>query len=142
MAHSERRFLASPATVYDALIDAERYPEWLVGAHWVKVDDPRWPQPGSSFEHRVGAGPAEVGDVTTVADAEYARHLDLLVRARPFLRAEVHFRLVPDRGGTLVLLDERPVGVYRVLTPLISPLVKWRNDLSLARLATVLDGAA
>jgi uncharacterized protein YndB with AHSA1/START domain len=140
MAHSERRFRASPPEVYEALIDAERYPQWLVGAKWVRVDDQRWPARGSEFRHEVGVGPAAVSDVTTVEDAEFAHHLDLLVRARPFLVAAAHFRLVPDGGGTLVVLDETPRGAYRLLAPLISPLVRWRNDRSLARLAQLIDG--
>ena len=142
MAQSERRFRSPPPVVFDALVDAERYPQWLVGARWVHIDDPTWPAKGSGFRHAVGAGPAEVSDVTLVEDAVYARELDLLVRARPFLVAAAHFHLVPDGSGTLLTLDETPRGWYRLLSPLISPLVKWRNGRSLQRLAELVDGAA
>lgn len=139
MAHSERRLRAAPDEVYQVLIDAEGYPRWLVGAKRV---DPAagWPRVGSSFEHRVGAGPVEVDDTTTVAGNEPDRRLELVVRARPFLEADVRFEVRPDGPGTVLTMDETPRGAYRVLTPVLAPLVKLRNDRSLQRLARLIDG--
>ncbi len=137
MAHSERHIDATPDEVFDVLVDAERYPRWLVGAQRVDVDDGRWPQPGSSFHHTVGAGPITVDDSTTVSGAASGRRLDLVVRARPFLEADVCFMVRPDGAGTLLTMDETPRGPFRLLTPVIAPLVKLRNDRSLQRLAAM-----
>ncbi len=138
---SERRFAAHPQRMFDTLVDAERYPEWLVGAREVHVDDPRWPRPGSRFQHEVGAGPIGLHDSTEVVDVEPARRLDLVVRARPFLVADVRFELHPDGTGTTLRMTERPRGLFRLLSPAIAPLVRLRNDRSLARLARRIDGA-
>jgi uncharacterized protein YndB with AHSA1/START domain len=121
--------------VFEALVDAEHYPSWLVGARQVSVNDPTWPAPGSTFDHEVGAGPVDVHDSTTVVDLDWRRRLDLVVRARPFLVADVRFDLRPDGAGTHLRMEERPRGVFRLLSPLITPLVRIRNDRSLANLS-------
>jgi uncharacterized protein YndB with AHSA1/START domain len=142
MTRSERTFTAPPEAVYAVLVDAERYPRWLVGARQVRVDDPAWPQPGSSFAHHVGAGPVDVEDATTVAVNEPGRRLDLVVRARPFLEADVSFRVEPHGAGTRLVMEEIPRGRFRLLAPFLAPLVKLRNDRSLCRLVEVVDGPA
>jgi uncharacterized protein YndB with AHSA1/START domain len=136
----ERRFRASSEQVYEALIDAERYPLWLVGAKVVHVPDSEWPAPGSSFDHRVGVGPLEVDDSTTVREVRPGRRLRLLVRARPFLEADVDFDVTSDGSGSVLRMDERPRGVFRFAAPFIGPLIKARNARSLALLAKVVDG--
>lgn len=140
MTVTERRFLADHDQLYEALIDAERYPLWLVGARVVHVPDAEWPAPGSSFDHRVGMGPVEVDDTTTVRDVRPGRQLRLLVRARPFLQANVDFDVTPDGSGSLLRMDEQPRGWFRVVAPLIAPFIKARNASSLKRLAEVVDG--
>lgn len=142
MAVSERLFRAAPDEVFACLVDAESYPSWLVGAKQVRVDDPSWPRPGSSFKHEVGAGPIEVHDETSVKGVVPDRALDLVVRARPLFEADVHFDLVPEGTGTRLRMKETPRGPFRPLAPLVAPLVKLRNDRSLARLARRLDGPA
>jgi hypothetical protein len=105
---------------------------------WV---DPSFPAPGSQFGHEVGAGPVEVDDTTTSLAAEPERSLVLHVRARPMLEADVRFELRPDGDGTLVRMAERPTGPFRLVAPVVSPLVRLRNDHSLRRLARLLgDG--
>jgi uncharacterized protein YndB with AHSA1/START domain len=141
MAVSERRFRAAPDEVFACLIDAEAYPAWLVGARKVRVSDPSWPRPGSSFDHQVGAGPVEVHDATSVADVVPNRSFDLVVRARPLFVADVHFELVPDGDGTVLRMTETPRGRFRLLAPIAAPLVKLRNDRSLQLLARRLDGS-
>ncbi len=140
MAVSERRFRAAPERVFTALVDAASYPTWLIGAKHVRISDPEWPRPGSSFDHEVGVGPVEVHDTTTVSDVVFAESLDLVVRARPLFEADVHFDLSPDGTGTVVRMEERPRGRFRVLAPVTAPLVRCRNDRSLARLARRIDG--
>jgi uncharacterized protein YndB with AHSA1/START domain len=135
----ERHFTSSPDRVYEAIVDAEGYPRWLVGAKVVRVTDPSWPSPGAEFQHKVGAGPIEVADHTTVAGVVPGRSLDLIVRARPFIEADVRFRVTPDGTGTLLSMNERPRGVFRFATPFLAPLIKARNARSLQQLADMLD---
>jgi len=138
-ATSERRIDASPQRVFRMLVDAERYPTWLGGARDVVVDDDRWPNPGSGFHHEVGVGPIDVHDSATVVGLEPWRRLDLVVRARPFLVADVRFELEPAGSGSCVRMTERPRGLFRLASPFISPLVRLRNDRSLARLSRQLE---
>lgn len=145
MVISRRTFRAHPDRVYDALVDAERYPQWLVGAKVVRVLDDEWPLPGASFVHQVGAGPIDVDDVTTSTGAVPGRSLDLHVRARPLLEADVHFELREVRRGCEVTMDETPTGRFAILKPVLAPFVRLRNDRSLARLERLVeraDGAA
>jgi ribosome-associated toxin RatA of RatAB toxin-antitoxin module len=138
MVTSRRWVPAAAATVYDTLIDADRYPEWLVGARHVRVTT-NWPESGSSFEHEVGAGPFEVHDVTTATGGDPGHTLDLRVRARPMLEADVHFEIrAEDRRSCEVVMVEQPVGRFRVIAPLVAPLIRLRNDRSLERLASLL----
>ena len=127
--------------VFDALVDAERYPQWLLGAKVVQIVDRDWPRPGASFEHEVGVGPMTVQDRTTVEDIDPGRRLTLLVRARPFIEAHVAFHVCPQAGGTRLTMTEKPAGWFRLLSPVIAPLVKVRNDRSLQRLAELLAHA-
>lgn len=136
---SERSFQAGTDEMFAVLIDAEHYPRWLVGAKEVHIGDPSWPQPGSWFHHKVGFGPIQIGDRTTVSAIEPGRSLDLIVRARPLIEADVHFEIVAAGTGSVLRMDERPRGAFRVLGPLLSLLVKPRNDRSLQRLADVID---
>ena len=109
--------------VYDALVDAPQYPTWLLGAREIRRPERAWPRAGSSFDHHVGAGPVEVADRTTVVRNEPGRVLELLVRARPFLEANVTFRVAGEGTGTRIEMTERPVGPFRLIAPLIAPLV-------------------
>ncbi len=129
---------APPDVVYAALVDAQHYPSWLVGAREVRPDR-SWPRPGSSFRHHVGAGPIDVADRTTAIASEPGRSLDLLVRARPILQARVHFEVTPERTGTRVAMTEDLVGRPRLLGPAVSPLVWLRNRRSLLALKERLE---
>jgi len=126
---------ASPHDVFEIVSDPDTYPAWLVGAKRIRSVDPDFPGPGSSFEHEVGAGPVSAHDESDVEHVEADRRLDLIVRARPWLEAEVTFLVEPDGDGTRLRLQEDPVGPYRALRWLIDPLVRIRNRTSLRRLA-------
>lgn len=139
VAVSERFVRASPERVFARLVDAERYPEWLVGARKVEVNDPAWPAPGSSFEHEVGGGPIQVHDSTSVSGIIPGRSLTLVVRARPLLIADVRFELFDEDGGTRLRMRETERGAFRLLAPVFSPFVKLRNDRSLQRLARLVE---
>ena len=140
---TSRRFIPAPAErVYAALVDAPSYPKWLVGAKAVLKVDPTWPTPGSGFRHEVGGGPLRTRDRTTVRSLDPGRALGLRVRARPFLEADVHFEITPSGAETAELtLSEQPRGPFRMLTGLVGPLLKARNDRSLDRFADVVGTA-
>lgn len=130
---------AEPGEVFERLLDAERYPEWLVGARRVRRDA-RWPAAGGSFAHRVGLGPVEVHDRTSVRHLDRESHvLELRVRARPLFMADVRFEVVPDGAGSVVRMTEVPVGPVRLAAALLAPLVRLRNRRSLAQLAALSD---
>jgi uncharacterized protein YndB with AHSA1/START domain len=144
MTVTERTFRSSADVVFNALVHAEGYPRWLVGAQFVRTD-PAWPAPGSSFHHRVGFGPLGLNDRTTVRELEPGRRLRLKVRARPVLEADVEFVVTPvgtgSGAGSSLRMEERPVGLFRFAAPVFAPLVKARNERSLQRLADVVDGS-
>lgn len=138
MTRCERHIEADPERVFGRLLDAEHYPDWLVGARRVRRDA-RWPATGGSFAHRVGLGPVEVRDRTSVrAIDREARVLELRVRARPLLVADVRFDVLAEGSGCRVRMEEVPVGPFRLAAPALAPLVRLRNERSLARLAALL----
>lgn len=138
MTESRRRFAADRSTVFDRLVDAECYPAWLGGARRIEIRDPQWPAPDTSFDHEVGVGPVRVHDSTTVEDVDEGRSLHLVVRARPFLVADVWFEVRAVDGGSEVVMREEPRGSFRLVAALIAPAVRLRNDRSLARLDRLL----
>lgn len=144
MSTTRRSFPASADDVFAAILDAPSYPRWLVGAKQVLEVDEQWPAPGSGFRHRSGAGPVEARDRTTVTSVDpAARTLELVVRARPFIEADVRFDVRPDDPGQATLtMTETPRGPFRLLTLPLSPLLKLRNDRSLDRLADVVRQSA
>lgn len=139
MTVSERTFQATPSALFDVVIDAERYPKWLVGAKEVHVGDASWPQPGSWFQHKVGFGPIQIDDRSTVSAIDPGHSFDLVVRARPLLQADVHFDVRANGTGSTLRMVERPRGIFRLFEPALALLIKPRNDRSLERLADVID---
>jgi uncharacterized protein YndB with AHSA1/START domain len=126
---------ASRPEVWDALVDVRTYPTWLLGARRIRHVDEGWPAPGSAFHHVVGLGPAlEIRDRASSVAVEEGRRLELEVRARPLIRATVVFELQDSPDGTEVTLEEHPIGLHRLLAPVIAPLTVARNRASLARL--------
>jgi uncharacterized protein YndB with AHSA1/START domain len=134
------RVIAAPPTAVDAVLaDPDTYPSWLVGAKRMEEVDADFPAPGSGFDHEVGGGPVEVHDRTDVTGRVPGRDLQLVVRARPLLVADVSFHLEPVAEGTSVRMEERPRGAYRWFSWLIGPLVRVRNERSLQRLAALVE---
>ena len=63
------------------------------------------------------------------------------MRARPFGRGRVTFTLqATSEGGTLLTVDEVPIGLLAPLRPVLDPVTARRNEKSLADLADFLDG--
>ena len=136
MATVERTMGIDRTTVWEALLEPETYPHWLVGAQDIRAVDAAWPAPGAAFHHRVGlAGPLTVADRSKVIEIDEPRRLVLDVRARPFGRAKATFELAQDGDGRCtVRLHEKPVGPAAVLGPLTDPLLARRNRRSLEQL--------
>lgn len=128
------------AEVFAVLADPRTYPDWLIGAKDIRSVDHAWPEPGSSFHHRVGLfGPLTVADSSTSRALDAPHLLVLEVRARPVGRARVTFRvdaLTPST--TVVEFSEEPIGPARLLAPVAAPLVAARNARSLQHLDDLL----
>ncbi|MGN6692990.1 MAG: SRPBCC family protein [Aquihabitans sp.] len=131
-------------TVFDALADPLTYPEWLLGAKEIRAIDPTWPAPGSTFHHRVGlVGQITLADSSSVDDIKAPNLLVLEVRARPFGRARVTFRLRASGPATTeVAFSEETIGYAKALAPVAGPLAIPRNKRSLDNLERYLDRAA
>jgi uncharacterized protein YndB with AHSA1/START domain len=133
---------ASPDAVFAVLADGRRYADWVVGAKKIRTVDESWPEPGSTFRHKVGVGPVEIRDSSTVEAVEHGRSISLRVRARPVGIARVHIELEPaPDGGTHIHLEERPVdGLAKSLdNPLQRLLLKGRNVEALRRLGHIAE---
>lgn len=127
------------AEVWETLVDARTYPEWLIGARKIRSVDDGWPAPGTAFHHTVGlGGPLTISDRTRSVAVEPQRSLVLDVRARPFVHARVHFDLRSADGGTQVTMEEHPVGLHRIAAPVLGPMTKARNKGSLEKLQSCL----
>ena len=121
--------------VFGVLSDPERYAGWVVGATKTRTIDSQWPQPGSRFAHRQGAGPLYIDDVTVVRELDAPNRIVLEAKIRPLLTALVTLTLEPLSRGTLVTMEEVPIGgpVSRLGHLLDGPL-HLRNDRALRRL--------
>lgn len=120
--------------VWATLVDVRTYPTWLLGARRIRSVDDAWPAPGSAFHHVVGAGPLAIADATRSVAVDPERRLELVVRARPAIEATVVFELRDVAEGTQVTMEEHPIGLYRLLAPVVAPLAQARNRASLERL--------
>lgn len=139
MPHVCRHFDATPDDVFAVLVDAWRYPDWLVGAAKIRSVDDNWPSPGSSFHHIVGVRPFAIPDKTSVIDVEPGRVLVLHVMARPFVSAKVSFRITGEGEGCVLSFEEKPhirnfrsiSGIINIVRPVVDPIIHLRNQRSL-----------
>lgn len=133
-------FDADPDRVFALLADPDSYPRWLIGAKRIRHVDREWPAPGTRFDHEVGVGgPLTVEDSSVSQGVGPGRHLELEVRFRPLGRAEVTFDVSSEGDGTLVSMEEHPIGPLAALSWALGPLIAARNAKSLANLDRVLD---
>jgi uncharacterized protein YndB with AHSA1/START domain len=99
---------AAPEDIFNVLSNADAYEHWVVGCQEVRDHDAAFPEPGSSFEHRLGIGPLRIQDITTVVDCVPPRRLVLRTKAWPLGETVVEMRLTPARGGTTVEMRQQP----------------------------------
>lgn len=133
---------APPAAVYAVLAAGERYADWVVGAKKIRSVDAHWPTPGAEFRHKVGLGPLEIQDRSTVQAVDPGRSITLKVRARPAGVALVHITLEPTAdGGTEIHMDEVPIeGFAKTIdNPLQRVLLRGRNVEALRRLSKIAE---
>jgi uncharacterized protein YndB with AHSA1/START domain len=121
--------------VFAVLSTPERYAGWVVGAKKTRVIDPEWPQPGSRFAHKQGAGPLHIDDITVVRELDAPNRIVLEAKIRPLLTAQVTLTLDPRPTGTLITMEEVPIGgpVSRLGHLLNAPL-HMRNNRALRKL--------
>ncbi|HYD08570.1 MAG TPA: SRPBCC family protein [Acidimicrobiales bacterium] len=133
---------APPEAVFAVLSDGWRYADWVVGAKTIRNVDADWPTPGAKFHHKVGFGPIEIKDSSTLEAIDPPRSMTLNVRARPAGVARVHITLEPDgEGGTNIELDEHPIAGIAKLTdnPIQRTLLRGRNLEALRRLKNLAE---
>jgi uncharacterized protein YndB with AHSA1/START domain len=141
MARNEILIAAQPEAVFAVLADPGMYPRWVVGAREVREADDSWPAAGSRFAHSVGAGPLRSRGQTEVVRVEEPLLLELRASAWPAATANVRIELVPEAGGTRVVVVEDPEPPLGPL--LVGPLghlaLRFRNRAGLARLRGLVE---
>ncbi len=133
--------------VWARVLDAEGYPDWLVGAKHAKANE-LWPQVGSSFSHRIGVGLIIVAGSTTVEELDHRRHR-LVLRAGmgPVGEARVVIGLSVAGSGTRVTMSETPskgvaAAAWILTRPAVAAALRHRNRVSLHRLCDLFRPAS
>lgn len=132
---------ASPADVYRVLSDGWTFAQWVVGTSHMRAVDAQWPAAGSKLYHCVGVWPATIRDHTEVKEAETGKRLLLTARGWPAGEAEIELVLIPDAGGTqIVMREEATAGAgYLLRNPVGEKLIYRRNVESLARFSALVE---
>jgi uncharacterized protein YndB with AHSA1/START domain len=141
MATNHRLLRASPDRVFQVLMDAAAYADWVVGSDTIRDTDASWPAVGSRFHHRIGVGPFKLNDHTEVVERVPSEKLVLHARGRPLGTAIVTMLLEPRDGGTFVTMCETAGDLlsHIGINPLTDWLVHLRNTESLRRLARIAE---
>lgn len=144
MTRTTRTIDATPDQVWDVLADGWLYPLWVVGATRMRAVDDPWPAPGAKLHHSVGVWPLVLDDETEVVDSVPGHRLDLRAKGWPLGEAKVSITLEPNGVRTRVVIVEDPIDGPGTLTPkpVRAPMIAWRNDESLRRLAFLAEGRA
>lgn len=141
MARNSVELPAPPAQVFEALLDPNVYPRWVVGAQNVRGADADWPKPGSAFYHESGPG-GSVRDHTRVVDIHAPNKLVLQAYARPFGVVRITFKLRDQKNGATRLdLTEVPAPGTRLrrVKGVLDPLIYLRNKRALSHLRAVIE---
>jgi uncharacterized protein YndB with AHSA1/START domain len=133
---------ATPEQIFEVLLDAWTYKDWVVGADDIRDVDPEWPAVGARFHHTVGVGPAKTDDNTKIVALDPPRRLVLEARARPAGIAHVEFLVEPStEGGSTITIEEHPIdGPATALPDAVTDVgLKLRNAETLRRLRNVVE---
>ena len=143
MAINRRTFDATPEDVFDVLLDAQQYPNWVVGAKKIRAVEDLWPAVGSAFHHKLGAGSAEINDKTEILDLDAPNRIELRTFARPMGVARVVITAQGSESGTIVAISEKAEQGTKMhkASRLIDPVIHVRNIETLRRLERVVKKA-
>jgi NAD(P)-dependent dehydrogenase (short-subunit alcohol dehydrogenase family)/uncharacterized protein YndB with AHSA1/START domain len=142
MARNRVHIAASPEEVFAVLADAERYPDWVVGAADVREQDGDFPAVGSRFHHQVGLRPFALSDHTEVVEVDPPWKITLKAKARPLGTADIAIELEERAGGTDVLMREGPGDRLTALLAgnrVADGALRLRNAEALARLKRTVE---
>lgn len=142
MTISTEEFAVPASAVFDVITDPYSYPNWLVGTLNIRRVSSDWPLTGSYFTHTVGFGPVRIPDRTTIRAIDRPRIVEMLVRARPAMEAVVRFEVTSSASGCTLRMHETPIGVFKVMSMFVKPLIRLRNERSLRRLKSMFDADA
>lgn len=124
------------------LADADRYPEWVVGASHTVDSDAEFPAPGARFRHRVGLRPLTLTDYTEVVALDPPRRIELKAKARPLGTADIAITLREVAEGTEVKMVEEPGDLLTGLVasnPVADAILRIRNAEALARFKRLVE---
>ncbi|MDQ4144961.1 MAG: SRPBCC family protein [Actinomycetota bacterium] len=140
MARNSIEVNGTPSDVFDVLLDAEAYPQWVFGAKRMRRVDPEWPEPGAAFYHSVAVGGA-IKDKTEILRLESPREILLEAYARPLGIARVLIRVQPEGGRSRITITEfpSPGSMLEKLRQVVDPLIHVRNVFSLRRLRDLVE---
>lgn len=145
MSSNETVIDAPVGDVFQVLSDARRYPQWVVGASRLRTVDPDFPEPGSSFGHKIGIWPLLINDETKVVRRDGERRLLLQAEIGVLGAATVDLYLEPvGNDRTRLRMVETPVtGPIRWFHNPLQDRAFWmRNLVSLALLRRIAEGFA
>ncbi|HEX7165702.1 MAG TPA: SRPBCC family protein [Acidimicrobiales bacterium] len=144
MAENSTTIDATPEQVFEVLLDAWTYKDWVVGCDEIRGVDADWPAVGSRFHHTVGAGPAKTDDTTKIVDVDAPRRLLLEARARPAGIAKVEFVVEPEGDGARITIEEELIDgpAEKLPTSVADVGLKLRNAETLRRLRSVVEERA
>lgn len=130
--------------VFEFVLDAEaNMPKWNAAVESVAKTSEGPIATGSTFEMRGRLMGRRVEMTTRFTTVEPNRVIELETTGRPIApRAGLWFE--PEDGGTRVTFrgDPNPVGVFKLLSPLVTRQAQRLWDGNLARLKTVLETSA
>jgi uncharacterized protein YndB with AHSA1/START domain len=138
---------APQSAVFAAIVDADTYPDWLVGARRIRHIEPEWPERGGRFHHTIGFGPVRLDDVTQSLEVDAPHLLRLRAGMGPLGAALVTFRVTGTADATVLTIDEGPdEGPFRFLWKVAGPVVRFlmwgRNSASLEQLRDLVENDA
>ena len=140
MAVDEIHVRTAPERVFEVLSDRRKYGQWVVGTDTTQASEGDWPEPGSTLCYTT-AWPVKLSNRTVVLKADAPRRLELRAKAGPLPDVDITIDVLPENGGTLVRMHERPTsGVVNVLTgPVGHFALSRRNKMSLDRLRRIAE---